>query len=148
MSLLISSGSLLHPPIPNWLEDLCDKLRNNKPSIRTIYLTHPRIDAVYAKVFANALDENHSARCLILSCHSIVDDGACAVGSVVGKSVFLEKLQWKDLRNAREINLFFQQLQQNKSFKEVSLQNCAFVNKGYPLLKNFFPNTHVYRKSK
>ena len=79
MSLLLSTTSLLRPLTPSWLEDTCQKLVDNEPDFRTCDLTHPRIDDVYAKIFANALDENNVVNALTLSCFEIVDDGAYAM---------------------------------------------------------------------
>jgi len=136
MSLLLSTTSLLRPPIPPWLEDTCQKLIDNVPSFHTVDLTHPRIDDVYAKIFANALEENHTAKALILSCFNIVDDGAYAIGAVLAKSS-IEKLQLKDLRNSREILIFIQLLQQNVNLTELSFRHCVICPRAAAVISTF-----------
>jgi len=137
MSLLLSSTSLLRPSIPPWLEDTCQKLVDNVPTFRVVDLTHPRIDDVNAKIFANALDENHVVNTVILSCFNIVDDGAYAIASVIGKNHTIEKLQLKDLRNSREIITIFQLLQQNDTLTELALRHCRICPQGAAVLSQF-----------
>jgi len=137
MSLLLSTTSLLRPPIPTWLENTCQKLVENEPSFQTVDLTHPRIDDVYAKIFANALDENHVVNILILSCYAIVDDGAYAIGSVLSRNQSIAKLQLKDLRNSREIITFFQLLERNVTLTELSLRHCLICPQGAAAIASF-----------
>ena len=133
MSLLLSTTSLLRPAVPSWLETMLDNLS----SVRVIDLTHPRIDDVNAKIFANALDENQTVDTLILSCSNIVDDGAYAIGSVLSRSSRIQKLQLKDLRNSREVITFFQLLRQNSSLTELSLRHCLICQRGAVAIADF-----------
>lgn len=133
MSLLLSTTSLLRPAVPSWLETILDNLS----SCRVVDLTHPRIDDVNAKIFANALEENQTVDTVILSCANIVDDGAYAIGSVLGRSSRIKKLQLKDLRNSREIITFFQLLRHNSSLTELSLRHCLICQQGAVAIADF-----------
>lgn len=137
MSLLLSTTSLIGPSVPPWLEETCQKLLENDATFRTVELIHPRIDDVYAKIFAKALEENHVATALILSCYAIVDDGAYAVGSVLGASMSLQKLQLRDLRDVREITTFFQLLLQNVTLTDFSLRHCHICPRGATAISHF-----------
>lgn len=130
MCSLLSTTSLAGPQIPPWLEETCQKLVDNDPTLKTVELTHLRVDDVYAKIFANALSENIVTTALVLSCYSIVDDGAFAVGSVLGVNTSISTLQLRDLRDAREINIFFKLLLVNTTLTNVSLRHCTICPRG------------------
>ena len=116
---------LMAPSAPVWLEETCERLRNNDPSFCTVDLTHPRMDDVGAKIFARAMEDNTVVETLILSCYAMVDDGAYAVASIVEKSRVLRRVQLKDMRNVREISTFFERLANNQALLEVSLRHCT-----------------------
>jgi Ran GTPase-activating protein (RanGAP) involved in mRNA processing and transport len=137
MSLLLSITSLLGLTVPSWLEETNEKLASNDPTYKTVDLTHPRIDDVSAKIFASALDENNVVETVILSCFEMVDDGASAIGTVLGKSKNIRKLQLKDLRNVREITTFFQLLEQNTNLMELSLRHCTICPRGAVAIARF-----------
>jgi Ran GTPase-activating protein (RanGAP) involved in mRNA processing and transport len=126
----LSTTSLIRPSAPQWLEDTCQRLVANDSSLKTVDLSHPRINDAFAKIFAEALDENNTVTALILSCYNIVDDGAYAVASVVGQNKSIQKLQLRDLRNSREVITFFQSLLQNTTIEELSLRHCQICPRG------------------
>lgn len=130
MSMLLSTTSRSRPVAPQWLEDMCQRLVENDSSLKIVDLSHPRINDVFAKIFAEALDENSTVTALILSCYNIVDDGTYAVASVVGQNKSIKKLQLRDLRNPREVITFFQLLLQNTSIEELSLRHCQICPQG------------------
>jgi Ran GTPase-activating protein (RanGAP) involved in mRNA processing and transport len=130
MSMLLSTTSLIRPAAPQWLEDTCQRLVENDSSLKTVDLSHPRINDVFAKIFAEALDENNTVTALILSCYNIVDDGTYAIASVVGQKKSIQKLQLRDLRNPREVITFFQSLLQNTTIEELSLRHCQICPQG------------------
>lgn len=137
MSLLLSTTSLVGPIVPPWLEDTCQRLVDNDPTFLTVELTHPRVDDVFAKVVAKALRDNCVVTTLVLSCYAIVDDGAFAIGSVLGSNKSIEKLQLRDLRNVREISTFFELLVENRTFTEVSLRHCVICPRGARVIASF-----------
>ena len=121
------------------------EIGRQRKSLTTVELTHPRIDGLFARGFAKALEDNHGVTALILSCFPIVDDGAYAIASVLGASVSMQKLQLRELRNHREIVTFFHSLSQNSSVEELSLRHsqispraanaiCKFL-RTHPILK-------------
>jgi len=126
------------PSVPAWLEELCQRLVDNDKNFRTVELTHPRIDDVFAKVFAKALDENTTVTTLVLSCFSIVDDGAYAIGSVLANNKKLQKLQFRELRNSREVITFFSLLKENSSIEELSLRHSQICPVGAVHVANYF----------
>ena len=123
MSMWLSNCRMMRPEIPPWLEDVCQKLSENDPKLTTVELTHHRIDDAQAHFLAKALAESTQVTVLILSCHSIVDDGALALASVIGSNRSIKKLQLRDLRNSREVTLFFKALGKNKTIEEFSLRH-------------------------
>jgi Ran GTPase-activating protein (RanGAP) involved in mRNA processing and transport len=137
MSLYLSTTSLVGPTLPSILEETCQRLIDNDPSLLTLELIHPRIDDVFARVVAEALDENHTVTSFVLSCFSIVDDGAYAIGSVLGSSKKIQKLQLRDLRDSREVITFFQSLQQNSSLEEISLRHSQINSKSASSISKF-----------
>lgn len=123
------------PSAPEWLEDICDKLRQNE--LPTIDLSHPRLDDVSAKIFVNAMVDNTSLETLIVSCYAMVDDGAYAIGLMLQRSKKIRRLQLKDVRNAREMKIFFQLLSKNESITELSLRHCTICPKGADAIASF-----------
>jgi hypothetical protein len=125
MSLYLTSTSIVGPQLPPWLEETCQRIVDNDESLQTLDLSHPRINDNLARCVAQALQENsnNTVTALILSCFAIVDDGALALGSALGRNRGIEKLQLRDLRNQREINTFFQALLQNQQIQELSLRH-------------------------
>ena len=141
MSLYLSSTSLMRASTPAWLEEICQKLIDNDQSSTTLELIHPRIDDVFARELARALEENNVVNVLVLSCFSIVDDGAFAIGTVLGSSKHIQKLQLRDLRNSREVITFFRTLRQNSSIEELSLRHSEICPKGAAAIADFL-STH------
>jgi Ran GTPase-activating protein (RanGAP) involved in mRNA processing and transport len=126
------------PSVPSWLDDTCQKLISNDELYKVVELIHPRIDDVFAKVFAQALSENFVVNTVNISCYGLVDDGAYAIGSVLGSSKVIKKLQLRDLRIPREICTFFNLLLQNTVLEEVSLRHCDICQRGAEALAKFF----------
>lgn len=126
------------PAIPPWLEEICQRLIDNDETYRTVELIHPRIDDVFARVFAKAFRENTMVTTVILSCYAIVDDGAYAISSVLGSNETIQKLQLRDLRNHREITTFFRSLLHNTSIEELSLRHCDICPRGAEAISTFF----------
>jgi Ran GTPase-activating protein (RanGAP) involved in mRNA processing and transport len=138
MSLWLSTSSMMGPSIPPWLEETVQKLTDNEKSLRTVELTQRRIDDVCARILARAMDENTVVTAFILSCFSIVDDGAAAIGSVLGKNKSIQKLQLRDLRNSREVTTFFQSLLQNTVIQELSLRHTLICPVGAKAIAKLF----------
>lgn len=138
MSLWLSHTTLMTPTVPTWLEEICQRLVDNDPSLTTVELTHPRIDDLFAKVFCRALDENTTVTTLILSCFALVDDGAYVVGSTLAKNTRIQKLQFRDLRDSREVITLFRSLLQNVSVREFSLRHCLICPRGAEALAKYF----------
>ena len=113
----------MRPEIPDWLEELCQRLSDDDPQLTTLELTHQRIDDAQARCLAKALEANTKVSVFILSCFSIVDDGAISLASVISANRFLKKLQLRDLRNSRELVIFFKALAENKTIEELSLRH-------------------------
>ena len=120
----LCTPSLLRPSPPLWLEEICQKLQDSDQSLSTLDLSHPRIDDVFARLVANALSENKVVTTVILSCFALVDDGAHALGKTLMEHKLLSKLQLRDLRNQREINIFFELLAQHGNIEEISLRHA------------------------
>jgi hypothetical protein len=120
----LSLSSIMRPSIPEWLEQLGQKLTDDDPNLTTLELMHPRMDDVEARFLAEALKENTKVTVLILSCFAIVDDGAIALATVLGNNRYIKKLQLRDLRNSREVILFCQGLARNTAVEEFSLRHC------------------------
>jgi Ran GTPase-activating protein (RanGAP) involved in mRNA processing and transport len=119
--------SLLRHTPPPWLEDLCQKLQDNDPALVTLDLSHPRLDDQGSRLVAAALQENDVVDTVILSGGEIVDDGAHTLGQALGRHRPLRKLQFRDLRHARELHIFFGQLAITASppqLQELSLRHC------------------------
>jgi Ran GTPase-activating protein (RanGAP) involved in mRNA processing and transport len=117
--------SLLRPTPPPWLEELCQKLQDNDPTLVTLDLSHPRLDDRGARLVAAALTENRLVDTVILSGGEIVDDGAHSLGQALAKHSPLRKLQFRDLRHARELHIFFRQLALGPpQLQELSLRHC------------------------
>jgi Ran GTPase-activating protein (RanGAP) involved in mRNA processing and transport len=120
----LSTTSLMPPLPPPWLDELCQRLVGNEPTFTTVNVTHPRIDDVFAKLFAKALQENTTVTTLILSCFAMVDDGAFALGTVVGAHAHIQTLQLRDLFHARNTCILFQTLLPNTTLQELSMRHC------------------------
>jgi Ran GTPase-activating protein (RanGAP) involved in mRNA processing and transport len=106
-----------------WLKDVCQKLSENDPKLTTVELTHHRIDDAQARFLAKSLEESTRVTVLILSCYSIVDDGALALASVIASNRSIKKLQLRDLRDSREVTQFFKALVKNQTVEEFSLRH-------------------------
>ena len=130
MSLMLSAASLVGPIVPIWLEEICRKLAENDITYQTVEIIHPKIDDVFAKVFAKSLSENSSVTALVLSCYALVDDGAHAIGSVLSRHSSITKLQLRDLRDSREISIFFSLLKVNKHIVDLSMRHCTICPLG------------------
>ena len=142
MSLWLSHSSLMRPEIPDWLEELAQKVAANDPRIQNLELTHQRIDDAQARFLATALEDNTRIRSFILSCFSIYDDGAISLASVLGKSGCLQKVQLRDIRTSREMNIFFESLLQNKSVEEFSLRHCQIAIPSAKILSGLLKSHH------
>lgn len=133
------------PSVPPWLEELVQRLVDNDPTLTSLELSHPRIDDVFAKVVANALEDNTTVTSMVVSCFSIVDDGAYALGSVLAKSKTLQKLQFRELRNSRETITLFRLLRHNTYLHELSLRHCQICPLGAETMETFFRHhTHLH----
>jgi Ran GTPase-activating protein (RanGAP) involved in mRNA processing and transport len=142
MSLWLSNTSLMTPSVPQFLEEICQRLVDDADqSLTMVDLTHPRLDDNSAKVFAKALGENTTVTTLVLSCFCFVDDGAAAVGSVLGNSKYIQRLQLRELRNQREVVTLFRSLLQNTSVQELSLRHSQICRRGAEAISYFF-QTH------
>jgi Ran GTPase-activating protein (RanGAP) involved in mRNA processing and transport len=113
----------MRPEIPDWLEELAQQLSENDLQLTSVELTHQRINDAQARFLANAMKENSVVHTFILSCFAIYDDGALALSSILEKSKSIKKLQLRDLRNSRDMIMFFQSLNRNTSMEEFSLRH-------------------------
>ena len=136
----IYSPGLLRPSPPGWLEDICQKLQESDRSLVTLDLSHPRIDDVFARLVADALCENQIVTTVILSCFAIVDDGAHHMGKALMKHRKLRKIQLRDLRNQREINIFFDLLAEHGHIEEVSLRHTQICSRSVGSIIRFIHN--------
>jgi Ran GTPase-activating protein (RanGAP) involved in mRNA processing and transport len=130
----------MRPDIPDWLEELGQKLIDNDPKLVTLELTHQRIDDAQARFLANALAENTQVALIVLSCFSIVDDGALALASVIGNSKKIRSVQLRDLRNSREVITFFKELARNAKLEELSLRHCQICQRSAKFLYELVEN--------
>ena len=133
--------SLLRPSPPCWLEEICQKIQQNDESLRTLDLSHPRLDDVFVRFVSESLCENQVVTTVILSCFEIVDDGAHAMGKALMKLSQLTKLQLRDLRNQREINIFFDLLACHGGIEELSLRHAVICTRSVKSIVNFI-NCH------
>jgi NLR family CARD domain-containing protein 3 len=140
MSLMLSTTSLVGPTVPAWLEEICQRLINNDATYRTVEIIHPRIDDVSANVLAKALSENDFVKAFVLSCYALVDDGAHAIGSVLSKHPSISRLQLRDLRDSREILIFFSLLKANKHIIDLSMRHCTICPRGASAMAHFLRN--------
>lgn len=139
MSGRLSSKALMKQSVPKWLEEICQKLIDNDKSLKTVELTGSRrTNDVFGKIFSNALEDNHTVTTLILSCFSIVDHGAFAIGSVLGTNKSIEKLQFRDFRCEREVITFFTLLLNNTKIKELSLRYSQISPQGAESISMLF----------
>ncbi|CAB9516083.1 Ribonuclease inhibitor [Seminavis robusta] len=146
MSLWLSSTTLMRPSVPDWLELLCQRLSDNDETLKTVEMTHQRIDDNCARALAKALEENDVVNVLMMSCYNMVDDGAFYLGAVLSKHVSIKKLQLRDLRNSREATTFFMALQKNRTIEELSLRHCVLCSQSAKFLKEFMANNTVLRE--
>lgn len=138
MSWMLSTSSLLRPTTPIWLENICQQLIDNDASYKTVELIHPRMDDGNAKVFANALRENHTITTLILSCYSIVDDGTAAIGQVLSSNTTINKLQLRDVRDVREMTTLVTYLKNNTTITDLSFRHCTICPRSAIAMANYF----------
>mmetsp|Transcript_23802 Transcript_23802/g.44234 ORF Transcript_23802/g.44234 Transcript_23802/m.44234 type:complete len:470 (+) Transcript_23802:79-1488(+) len=136
MSLWLSQTSLMRLDTPAWLEEICQRITSNDPNLSIIELTHQRIDDRQALILAEALQENTVVEVVVLSCYAIVDNGAYALASVLGKSKSIKKVQLRDLRNSREAVTFFKEVARNQQLEEFSLRHCQVCQQSSRLLHN------------
>ena len=146
MSLWLSSTSLMRPSVPEWLEDLCQRLSGNDLTLTTLELSHQRIDDNGARMFAKALEENHTVSVLILSVYNIVDDGSFYLGSVIGTNRSIRKLQIRDLRNSREFDIFFTGLLRNETIEELSMRHCVICSHSTNILREFVMQSSILQE--
>lgn len=133
--------SILRPSPPLWLEEICQKLQDNDTSLSTLDLSHPRIDDRLAQIVARALAENQVVSTVILSCFAIVDDGAHVLGKALMEHTLLSKLQLRDLRDQREINIFFDLLAKHGNIEEISLRHSRICMRSVKSIVRFL-NKH------
>ena len=100
-------------------------------------LSHPRIDDVFSRMVAASLHENRVVTTVILSCLAIVDDGAYHLGMALAKHKMLRSIQLRDLRDQREINIFFDQLAQHGDIREASLRHTQICYRCVDSIVNF-----------
>ena len=143
----------MKPSLPSWLEELCQRLSDNDPSLTSIELTHPRIDDLGARALAESLEDNTFVATLILSCYNIVDDGAYAISSVLGDpsaraGQTITRLQFRELRNSRDFVTFFKALCSNTRIEELSLRYSRVCLQGavsFRKLLESHPRLHEVR---
>eukprot|EP00977_Amphora_coffeiformis_P004608 scaffold992_cov175-Amphora_coffeaeformis.AAC.17 len=127
----------MRPSVPSSLEEICQKLQENNRSLRTLDLSHPRLDDVSVRLVSESLCENQVVTAVILSCFEIVDDGAHAMGKALMQLRQLTKLQFRDLRNQREINIFFDLLACHGNIEELSLRHTVICSRSVRSVVNF-----------
>ena len=138
MSMWLSQSSLMHPEMPKWLEELCQRLADNDPTFTHLELTHRRIDDRQARMLAKALKDNTVVTVVILSCWNLVDDGSYAIASVLGTMTSVQKIQLRDLRISREAITFFEHVAHMQQLEEFSLRQCLVCTIGAELLRKLF----------
>ena len=119
----LSQSTLMRPDIPDWLEEIGERLSNNDPRMTTLELTHYRVDDAQARFLAGKLQQNTTVNILLLSCYNMIDDGPVAIAAVLKGSQTIQKIQLRDLRNAREATIFFEALSAAEQLEELSLRN-------------------------
>lgn len=129
--------NLLRPSTPDWLEKTCQRLQENDATLSTLDLSHPRLDDVFARLVSQSLGENQVVTTVILSCFDMVDDGAHAMGNALRRLSQLTKLQLRDLRNQREINIFFDLLARHGDIEELSLRHVIICIRSVKCVINF-----------
>jgi len=135
--MTLYTPSLMRPSTPCWLEEICRKLQENDQSLRTLDLSHPRLDDVFVRLVSESLCQNHVVTAIILSCFEIVDDGAHAMGNAMVKLPQLNRIQFRDLRNQREINIFFDLLARHGNIGELSLRHTLICSRAVTSVVNF-----------
>jgi NLR family CARD domain-containing protein 3 len=143
MSMWLSQSSLMQPDMPEWLEELCQRLSDNDPNLTSLELTHQRIDDRQARMLANSLKDNTTIKVVILSCFNLVDDGAYALASVLGANPHIRKIQLRDLRISRGAATFFEQLLRMKQLVEFSLRHCQVCPKSALILQTLLGNENL-----
>ncbi|KAG7359873.1 leucine rich repeat LRR-containing protein [Nitzschia inconspicua] len=139
----LSQSSLMRPEMPEWLEELFQRLSDNDPKLTSLELTHQRIDDRQARMLAKALKDNTSIQVVILSCFHLVDDGAYALASVLGQNANIQKIQLRDLRISREALTFFRHLTHMRQLTEFSLRHCQVCPTSAHLLKVLLQNKYL-----
>ena len=137
---LSHSSLIMRPSIPDWLEVLGQKLQDDDPNLTTLEVSHQRIDDAQARFLADSLTGNTNVSVFILSCHSIVDDGALALAALLGTNQYIKKIQLRDLRNSRELITFFRSLARNRTIEEFSLRHCTIGLESSMYLYNLLEN--------
>jgi Ran GTPase-activating protein (RanGAP) involved in mRNA processing and transport len=131
MSFYLATTSIMGPPVPPWLEELCQRLSDNDPNLRTVDLTSScRIDDVLARTFVKSMRENRTVHTLIVSFFNLVDDGAGELGNVLGENRVIQKLQLRDLRSSRELITMFNCLLSNTTVEELSIRHSEITLQG------------------
>lgn len=120
----LTNTSLMRPSIPDWLEELCQRLTDNDPTLTTLEISHQRIDDMCVKYLCKALAENRTVTILIISLFNVVDDGSFALGQVIGSNRSIKKVQFRDLHHSREVITLFDAIVRNETIEEFSLRHC------------------------
>ena len=120
---------ILRPSLPPWLETICQRLSTNDASLTTVDL--PRVlDDVSTHEVARCIDENHTVTSITMSFFSIVDDGASTMANALGEKLNIRQLQLRDIRNQRELNMFFHGMVKNHAINEISLRHSCICPRG------------------
>ncbi|KAL7579831.1 hypothetical protein ACA910_004845 [Epithemia clementina (nom. ined.)] len=107
--------------------------------MRTVEL--PRaLDDVLTHEIMRSIEENHTATALTVSFFSIVDDGASTMAKALRTNSNIQKLQVRDIRNQREINLFFKDLDGNRDLHELSMRHTRICPKSVGSVGRFLRN--------
>lgn len=129
MSMWLANTSLMRPSIPDWLEDLCQRLTDNDPTLTTLEISHQRIDDTSVKYLSKALNENRTVTILIISLFNVVDDGSFTLGQVISANRHIKKLQFRDLHHSREVITLFEAVGRNDTIEEFSLRHCRICSR-------------------
>ena len=137
----------MRPQLPDWLEELCQKLADNDPAITTIeFIGHRRLDDTMTRALCSALEENDTVNTIAFSCHAIIDDGAYALGKVLAISCNITHISLRDARSSRELLTLFENIRKNIHVQELSLRHCQLCSRSTTALASLLrtlPCLHV-----